>query len=49
MDHSLSGYLKRQDTHTLEILLENYKKMEDSQLRNVIVEIIQDILCQRKE
>ena len=49
MDHSIYGYLKRQETHTLKILLENYLMMEESRLHNIIIEMIQEILSQRKE
>ena len=48
MDHSIAGYLKRQDTHTLENLLESYLKMEECPLHNDVIRIIQEILKERE-
>jgi len=47
VDHSILGYLKRQETYLLELLLESYKT-ESSQLHGELVEMIRNILNERK-
>ena len=46
MDHSVAGYLRRQDTQKLEMLLESYM-MEKSTAGNDILRIIREILKER--
>lgn len=49
MDHSVTGYLKRQKTQKLKKVLADYEKMENSQMRNEIIHIIQKILGERRD
>ena len=47
MDHSVQGYLQRQSTQTLKLLLENYKKSNTLIGADYLV-LIKDILSQRE-
>ena len=49
MDHSLYGYLSRQDTQVLERVLREYLEMEPSRIQGDTVAIIQDILRKREK
>lgn len=46
MDHSISGYLRRQSTEMLELLLQDYEAQPQDSLG--IAEIIRDILSERE-
>ena len=47
MDHSVAGYLRRQDSQKLEMLLESYMMTEKSAIRDDVIRIILEILKER--
>jgi len=48
MDHSVEGYLKRQPTQLLELLLQQYRRDPENSHYAQIAQIIESILRQRE-
>ena len=49
MDHSLKGYLMRRSTAVLEMILDTYDMDHLTEYEAMVVQLVEDILKQRKE
>ena len=49
MDHSVAGYLRRQDSQELKMLLESYMMTEQSAIRDNVIRMILEILKERED